>query len=1094
MAIKGLGGFEDGTILGDSIISGGTFSIVTSPVNFGTYALRTNPTTTGTGYALVGGWASLGQETGLSAITSFNRFYFRFATLPASGDEPIAAISSNNTAAGPFKLEVRINSSGQLVAYDTTPTLLATGTTVLSANTWYMIECKAGKGASAPWEVKINGTSEISGTSSNLISANSVGIFLGKVINRNGNSVDFFYDDWVIDDATYPGASQLAIMKVTGAGTYTAWTGAYTNINPIPAQTTTFISTSSVGAATFTLQSAAAAGISGTILAVRACAYVSDSGGSSLLRVRFRSATTDTDTTDNNASGSGFSLLSNVFTTNPATSSAWSVSDLASIEVGVYSNNTTAVKCSSAYVLVLFAPSLALSPGVSTRGTTTSSSLSFSASDASAGTGPYTYQWQRSTDYGATWNNISAATTLSLTDSTVALGAIYSYRLRYIDSAGSPATVYSNAISACTGPGLANGTQDINGWVIYTPSTASQFVYLLSTGNDSTATVNNPSLPFATLANAYAAMRTGQPDWLIILDAPAAGFGNIIWAKSGLSATEKMVITSGSATRSIINISAIATVVQVVCNSLSLSVPSRNPYSSQFVTVSSSIFGINFNSANSNGLVFQDCVSSYSSGNTLEDSTAAGFSNCLLHRCNFFNNFHDPISAPHGQGLFSFGGDGMIFRQGYSDYNGWNETWVTLPGTTIATWAAITTGQFAVTYDGTVYQVTGCNFAAATTMANVATILTTRMVAAGATVTAKWDATAGYMIFVGVDEEALVTTVATGSGGGVNITGSTLLNAPGQHLAAADIFCRNFYIDTTNFQLINSFNLRSCSEGFQLRGGGIVQWNVMWSNVINGWMEMAGTTNLIADNLFDGTHATADEIWSGRGDGVYLLYGDGDTQATYQPTPIAAQRNIFVNSSAGAKVIWTFVDTTKGAAANVGAMNIDISSNVIVNWNAVAMNIDTTDGTLNIANNTLQQTTETTVDLIQLASAYGTLSGNRFSGGDATPFQVGSTNYNLANFQTATGQTVGSFVTLSYPDPTNLLDTIASATFGYANFKAFRRAIKGRGIREWKPEYDATVWVVAARKYLGVLSSAQALPSGLSHGVVLGVFGFGFGF
>lgn len=86
------------------------------------------------------------------------------------------------------------------------------------------------------------------------------------------------------------------------------------------------------------------------------------------------------------------------------------------------------------------------------------------ATDATGGTGPYTYQWQRNASGGSysdisNGSGVSGATTLTLTDGSAVAGTLYGYKLVYTDSAGSPATVTSNAVTAqvYTGGTLATG-------------------------------------------------------------------------------------------------------------------------------------------------------------------------------------------------------------------------------------------------------------------------------------------------------------------------------------------------------------------------------------------------------------------------------------------------------------------------------------------------------------------------------------------------------------------------------------------------------------------------------------------------------------
>lgn len=73
----------------------------------------------------------------------------------------------------------------------------------------------------------------------------------------------------------------------------------------------------------------------------------------------------------------------------------------------------------------------------------------------------------------------------------------------------------------------------------------------------------------------------------------------------------------------------------------------------------------------------------------------------------------------------------------------------TAPTTTIATWTAISDGSFDVWVDGVLSHVTACNFTGATTMANMATQIQTRMQAAGgnlAAATCSWNTTAGRFV------------------------------------------------------------------------------------------------------------------------------------------------------------------------------------------------------------------------------------------------------------------------------------------------------------------------------------------------------------
>jgi hypothetical protein len=79
--------------------------------------------------------------------------------------------------------------------------------------------------------------------------------------------------------------------------------------------------------------------------------------------------------------------------------------------------------------------------------------IAMTATDATFGTPAYTYQWQRNAGGGSYSNlanggGVAGATTRNLTDGSAVAGTLYGYRLVYTDSAGTPATATSNAITA----------------------------------------------------------------------------------------------------------------------------------------------------------------------------------------------------------------------------------------------------------------------------------------------------------------------------------------------------------------------------------------------------------------------------------------------------------------------------------------------------------------------------------------------------------------------------------------------------------------------------------------------------------------------
>ena len=287
MAITFFSGFETGTQAIDTNGLSGTSSIVTSPVHGGTYALRINPTTTGAGDALFSWLDSAGKMLGTgSPPVSIVSFMFRYATKPAANNEEICRISS-----GVF-VQVRLGSDGKLSLYNDN-TLNASGTVVLAADTWYRIDVKVDDSANTQ-EVRVNGTVDISGTiatSSGLLSC-----ALGKQTNRNGQTVDFFYDDFCFADNAYPTSGIVLLALPIGAGSAAGWTNGtgttFAEVDETPAAgndgDTTYIQASATQDNqdhTLDFQNVATIGITTTIRAVQGTVYAkttSTSGSSSV--------------------------------------------------------------------------------------------------------------------------------------------------------------------------------------------------------------------------------------------------------------------------------------------------------------------------------------------------------------------------------------------------------------------------------------------------------------------------------------------------------------------------------------------------------------------------------------------------------------------------------------------------------------------------------------------------------------------------------------------------------------------------------------------------------------------------------------------
>lgn len=341
----------------------GTISYSTGVVHDqGGASLRANPATTGTGYAALQGIAADGTVTAFTLADAYVSFYFRAATLPASGHEPIFAFYSSG---GTLKFSVAINSSGNLMALDRTGATAETGSTVLAADTWYKIDVRGGNGETAAYAVRINDAAELSGTAA--MAGTDVGrVRLGKTHNISGQTVDFYYNSFVIrDDAFQADGYEIAVGVPTADGSTMQWTGGtgnYTGIDEIPDSTADYVEATGAGdVALFDFAAAATLGVSGTIHGVMGIARLRMITGTASTSLRTRSGTTNSD-------GSPYATTISTLTrrqmslVDPDTSTAWTTGGIDDIELGAVEANAVLPRITSLELLVMYTPGAGASP------------------------------------------------------------------------------------------------------------------------------------------------------------------------------------------------------------------------------------------------------------------------------------------------------------------------------------------------------------------------------------------------------------------------------------------------------------------------------------------------------------------------------------------------------------------------------------------------------------------------------------------------------------------------------------------------------------------------------------------------------------
>lgn len=151
---------------------------------------------------------------------------------------------------------LRVNSSGQIEVLNSSNTIIATGTTVLTAGVWVYVEAKlVVNGAAGSITVHLNGVSEIAVTTGNF---GSTAVGWIAVVSSGVNGTHF--DDLYVLDGTgsapnngFLGDVRVETIYPNGAGAHTAWTpnGAASNYQCVDEATpdgdTSYVSDATVG-------------------------------------------------------------------------------------------------------------------------------------------------------------------------------------------------------------------------------------------------------------------------------------------------------------------------------------------------------------------------------------------------------------------------------------------------------------------------------------------------------------------------------------------------------------------------------------------------------------------------------------------------------------------------------------------------------------------------------------------------------------------------------------------------------------------------------------------------------------------------------
>lgn len=328
MARLFIDGFESGnlklwdTIYGAPVVDGATkYS--------GNYALKTGQ----------------GDNSLLKNISSISTLYFSLRFYCHYYIGSFAPITFRNAAG--FQITIYINSSAKLEIRlgDRSGSVLATGASIFSMDTWYRISGKVViDNAAGEVNIKVNGINEVSfsGDTQYQATGGITGVQFGNYASGGSGGYPGYFDDFVLDDAVWVGDTRIQAIKPAVGGVLTEWTPSvgsnWSCVDDIPQDENDYVAVNAVDK----VDLYGATDLIGSIEAVK-CVQVQAlavKGGAPTpqnLQLACRTGGSNYFGDSQAVPDATSKSLAKIWETNPNTSVAWTEEDVNGMEIGIKS-------------------------------------------------------------------------------------------------------------------------------------------------------------------------------------------------------------------------------------------------------------------------------------------------------------------------------------------------------------------------------------------------------------------------------------------------------------------------------------------------------------------------------------------------------------------------------------------------------------------------------------------------------------------------------------------------------------------------------------------------------------------------------------
>ncbi len=489
----------NGTIQ-SSVVKNGSFAYRFNPSGASVQTLSIRPNATTTGYFAVS------PDSDLFTSNTYLGFWLRVDTFPLVGGEQI--VRGTNTS-NQTTFILRLNYNRTLSVLNNGLVSVATTTTALATSTWYYVNLRVDAGTGAQYDLRINGSTDVSGTSTFGGTANTMrAVSIGKPQNTNSNTLDLYFDDIVLDDSTFGTSGQKVLALMPNAiGTYNEWSSNATNTSrvserPHDSNTTTVDSSADGQRVSWHVTDTAAAGITGTINAVKGISTFRENAATTGtgFQTLFISSTTQATTTSYDGSGS-YTGIGKFYLNDPHTGSAWTLAGLDNVQIGAVAATslTTFFRITQASVQVLFTPPVdntaPVISSVASSTAQTTATISWSTDELATST----LEYGTTPSFGTATSSNTATLSHSYSLTGLATSTLYYFRISVADPSNNLATsttyTFLTQDPDTTPPVVSNGSP--SGTILAGTATTS-----ISVSTDEVATCKYSTSP----GTAYGAM------------------------------------------------------------------------------------------------------------------------------------------------------------------------------------------------------------------------------------------------------------------------------------------------------------------------------------------------------------------------------------------------------------------------------------------------------------------------------------------------------------------------------------------------------------------------------------------------------------